>query len=143
MTLTFRHDEARTAAIASGQTHYTGRPCTLGHTLRYATNGGCVTCAKHGVTRRTRARFVAAGVPPYPEDNLCQCCGTKTRLIADHDHALERQGATKAESFRGWTCYNCNISIGRLGDTLDAINRARDYLLRAAARRLTTPEPWE
>jgi len=57
---------------------------------------------------------------------ICECCGlapTKKRLALDHDH--------KTGKFRGWLCSECNFGIGKLGDSLDGLERARLYLLRA------------
>lgn len=67
------------------------------------------------------------GVSTRPEPPACECCGRqKSRnraLNQDHDHAT---GA-----FRGWLCTRCNIGLGTLGDTLEGLQRARDYLHQA------------
>jgi Recombination endonuclease VII len=46
----------------------------------------------------------------------------KGRLHLDHDHAT---GA-----FRGWLCMCCNTAIGKLGDTVEGLNRAVAYIER-------------
>lgn len=64
--------------------------------------------------------------PTRPAPIVCECCGRapgKKALSLDHCH--------ETGVFRGWLCGKCNTGIGSLGDTLDAIDRARDYLLRA------------
>lgn len=64
--------------------------------------------------------------PTRTEPVICECCGKAPigqRLCLDHDHASGR--------FRGWLCRDCNMAIGKLGDTLDGVERARDYMLRA------------
>jgi len=57
----------------------------------------------------------------------CECCGGKPngigRLHLDHDHATGK--------FRGWICYSCNMGIGLLGDTLDSLRKAVNYLRRS------------
>lgn len=55
----------------------------------------------------------------------CECCGQppqKRALALDHCHAT---GA-----FRGWVCSRCNLGLGMLGDTLEALQRACVYLSR-------------
>ena len=34
----------------------------------------------------------------------------------------------KTEKFRGWLCKNCNMAIGKLGDDLDGVMNAVNYL---------------
>ena len=45
----------------------------------------------------------------------------------DHDPVTKK--------FRGWLCESCNMSIGNLGDNIEGLTRALNYLL--AARNLT------
>lgn len=53
----------------------------------------------------------------------CQCCGIETsKLHLDHSH--------KNNTFRGWICNNCNIGISRLGDDIDGIIKAFNYLFK-------------
>lgn len=44
------------------------------------------------------------------------------RLAVDHCHDTGR--------LRGLLCFDCNTSIGKLGDTVEALTRALDYLSR-------------
>lgn len=61
--------------------------------------------------------------------DACECCGTpikdcpKQILVMDHDH--------DTETFRGWICEKCNIGIGKLGDTLEGLTKAVEYLKRS------------
>ena len=51
----------------------------------------------------------------------CDCCGRKDKpLVMDHCH--------KSNKIRGWICQSCNIGIGRLGDSVDGILKAFNYL---------------
>ncbi len=57
----------------------------------------------------------------------CECCGAARAewlvgytLCYDHCH--------KTGKFRGWLCRKCNTGIGKLGDTLDGVQRAIKYL---------------
>jgi len=64
--------------------------------------------------------------PTRPAPVICECCGKapkKMSLNVDHDH--------QTGAFRGWLCSGCNRGLGMLGDTLDAVERIRAYLLRA------------
>lgn len=52
--------------------------------------------------------------PPYSFKNRRKC------LFVDHDHATGK--------VRGLMCPSCNLAIGVLGDTVDALQRAVSYL---------------
>jgi len=59
--------------------------------------------------------------PPMPTH--CDCCGKETeskKMRFDHDH--------ETGLFRGWICQNCNLGIGQLGDNLDGVMNAVQYL---------------
>jgi hypothetical protein len=81
--------------------------------------------------RRRDDAKAASGIPA-----ACECCGGppnggKGGLCLDHDHVTS--------AFRGWICHRCNLGIGLLGDSLQAVERAAKYLQRASAVR--RPEP--
>lgn len=61
------------------------------------------------------------------EPSACECCGRVNvggrRLALDHDHATG--------VFRCWLCNLCNTAIGKLGDTLESVERAVAYLKRS------------
>ena len=42
------------------------------------------------------------------------------RMTVDHDH--------ESTKVRGLLCFTCNTSIGKLGDTYEALQKAADYL---------------
>tara|TARA_R110000737_G_scaffold17925_1_gene35867 strand:- start:1435 stop:1869 length:435 start_codon:yes stop_codon:yes gene_type:complete len=52
--------------------------------------------------------------------DCCEVCGNKENLGYDHDH--------KTMKFRGVLCTNCNKAIGQLGDTIESVQKALDYL---------------
>lgn len=54
--------------------------------------------------------------------DVCEICGTTERLCYDHDHQTNK--------FRGVLCSNCNSGVGLLGDNLDIIRKAEEYLRR-------------
>lgn len=66
------------------------------------------------------------------QKGMCAICGKtpnddkrKSALVVDHDH---RNG-----SVRGLLCRHCNIGIGKLGDTVQAIEKALVYLKKSPA----------
>ena len=53
--------------------------------------------------------------------NNCQCCGKEsTNLVLDHDH--------NSMELRGWICRPCNTAIGKLGDNIEGLMKAVEYL---------------
>ena len=62
------------------------------------------------------------------QNGLCACCGKdngRRRLNVDHDH--------KTGTVRGLLCTSCNVGIGALGDSLDGILKAAEYLQNSMA----------
>jgi hypothetical protein len=60
--------------------------------------------------------------PPRPADGRCAICTRVRKLVLDHDHTT---GA-----FRGYICRDCNMAMGKLGDSIDGLRRALAYLER-------------
>ena len=56
--------------------------------------------------------------PPKP--TVCECCGKDKKLVTDHNHITLK--------FRGWLCHSCNTGIGKLGDNLEGLMQAINYL---------------
>lgn len=53
----------------------------------------------------------------------CECCGsTEHKLHWDHCH--------ETHEHRGWICNNCNTGIGKLGDNIEGVLKAVDYLAK-------------
>ena len=82
----------------------------------------CRTCQNKSDRDRRKLR---ATVPP--SKGVCDCCGkleseTKTPLNLDHDH--------NTGEFRGWICEQCNRGIGNLGDDIEGVLMALEYLKR-------------
>lgn len=71
-------------------------------------------------------RYNGLPEPTRPEPDRCECCGNqpiKRSLCLDHCH--------ETNIFRGWLCDGCNVSIGRLGDSIEGLQLAMNYLMRA------------
>jgi hypothetical protein len=78
--------------------------------------------AKYGITLEQWAAMVSyAG-------NRCEICGVEDdSLCVDHDHVTNE--------VRGVLCRKCNRSIGQLGDTAEALQKAADYLAKTGVGR--------
>lgn len=66
--------------------------------------------------------------PTRARPGLCENCGRlpgRKGMHVDHDHTLG--------TFRGWLCSNCNTGLGKLGDNVEGLERAIQYLKRAKA----------
>jgi|SRR3954452_22401228 hypothetical protein len=61
--------------------------------------------------------------PPPRTDSKCSICHREAPLALDHDHETGK--------FRGYICRSCNLGLGQLGDTVEAIRRVLAYLERA------------
>jgi hypothetical protein len=64
----------------------------------------------------------------------CDHCEKPAKVFWDHDHVLEELGFPIAETHRGWLCFHCNTEIGKLGDTVQSLASALDYLRSAAPK---------
>ena len=60
-----------------------------------------------------------------PKPINCECCGKfipNNKPCYDHDH--------ETGQFRGWLCYSCNTGLGKLGDNIEGLEKAIEYLKR-------------
>lgn len=103
-------------------------PETCGVTLtNYKAYGcKCKKCRKlkSEVNRKGRYGLAAEDYERMCEDQNFRCaiCGEERPLHVDHDHVTEE--------IRGLLCSTCNTGIGKLGDTVEGLQRAIGYLLR-------------
>lgn len=74
------------------------------------------TKKRYGVDAKTYKSLMATS-------SYCQVCGSKNDLCYDHCHTTMK--------FRGVLCRKCNRSIGQLGDNIEGLRKALDYLLKA------------
>ena len=80
------------------------------------------------IRRRATHKFHHMPTPTRPRPLCCECCGRDVSLDAkglalDHDH--------QTGAFRGWICNRCNLGLGKIGDTIEAVERLLAYLKRA------------
>lgn len=77
--------------------------------------------------RRKNWQVQGCPEPTRPEPAVCECCGKANSdgraLSLDHCHI--------SGVFRGWLCGACNLGLGKLGDTVESVQRALDYLKRS------------
>ena len=83
----------------------------------------CRKCVKKHSKIRSGLHKIA---PPKPE--FCELCGkVPFKWCLDHDHS--------DDSFRGWICEPCNTGLGKLGDNLDSVIKAVNYLIMTRNRK--------
>ena len=90
--------------------------------------GGAMWC-KECNSEYNKGKTIATNkAPPKPKvPTPCDCCGVitdPTKLHLDHDHVTYE--------FRGFLCRNCNTGIGSLGDTIEGLVKAINYLKRTS-----------
>jgi len=93
----------------------------------------CLCCLNlkqsYGITTPERDKLLTK------QDNKCACCGSPISFLSktgggsgkhsanvDHDHFTGK--------VRGILCGNCNTGIGKLGDNIQGIKQALEYLER-------------
>lgn len=101
-------------------------------TTAYQTKYCGDTCKSRAADLRRRLKTYGISAKHYDrllakQHNQCAICSAplswaKTKI--DHDHATGK--------VRGLLCNSCNLGIGLLGDTYEAVKRAAAYLRRAA-----------
>jgi hypothetical protein len=83
----------------------------------------CRGCTKKAAAGKNEAAAVARKLgmtTKAPAGTCCALCDSSERLVFDHDHTTNR--------FRGWLCDPCNRSMGVLGDSVEGLLRALNYL---------------
>lgn len=78
----------------------------------------CRACINH---HKRIQRKLKKEAPPRP--GLCEICGkVPHKWVLDHDH--------KDDTFRGFLCDGCNTGLGKLGDNIQDVINALNYLLK-------------
>lgn len=76
---------------------------------------------KYGLTVKEYDRILKS------QEGVCACCQKEPpadrNLYVDHNHITGK--------VRGLLCLQCNVGIGSLGDDLDGVLRAVNYLLKS------------
>jgi hypothetical protein len=62
---------------------------------------------------------------------FCDCCGIEFDTEIDRgNHKSVLDHCHETTTFRGWICTSCNLGIGKLGDNLEGLKKAINYLER-------------
>ena len=80
---------------------------------------------KHGTTKENFMNMVEA------QGNGCALCkapGTWETLVIDHDHQCCPKQFSCGNCIRGALCKKCNTALGLLGDTIESLQAAADYV---------------
>jgi hypothetical protein len=90
-------------------------------TLYYATASYCPPCdrdRKYGLQPNEYAELL------FLQGGVCAICGEDSdkKLVVDHDH--------DSGQVRGLLCGRCNHGLGMLGDNVEGVRRALDYLTK-------------
>ena len=107
----------------------TGKVCIWCDTYKFMNHFGLYNRNADGRDNRCRecishsTRIIEMLKKSAPEKpKVCECCRKppKKKFVLDHCH--------QREVFRGWLCDHCNLSIGMLGDNIEGIKNALEYL---------------
>ena len=77
-----------------------------------------------------KIRYNLVKVHSRPADGKCQCCGRIDKLHLDNCHNTGKCWVV--------TCKNCNVGFGHLGDSVEGLERALQYLKKAMDSTTTT-----
>lgn len=128
----------------------TARKCTVCATENNGTNfhrGGvakdglhskckkCRSAAEKLVRRKPefRAKRYGLAVSTMNEmlSNGCMICGSKNKLVIDHDHSCcNKQNYSCGKCVRGVLCDRCNVGLSHFEDNVEKLEKAANYLRR-------------
>ena len=61
-------------------------------------------------------------------DGMCWLCQESPGTVIDHDHSCCGPKRSCGKCVRGYLCQKCNSGLGFLGDNLERLKRAVEYL---------------
>lgn len=77
-------------------------------------------------------RYIMLLVSQAFECGICSASLLDAVVCVDHDHSCCPGKQSCGGCIRGLLCNNCNLGIGRLGDSPELLRKAIDYLTRSA-----------
>ena len=90
-------------------------------TYGYADGCRCKTCGDAARSARIKHLY---GDTVTKRPDACEMCKRPSPLFMDHDHGTGE--------FRGWLCTPCNTGLGKMGDSVEGLERAIAYLKKVA-----------
>ena len=102
---------------------YKNRHTDNGYRLMVNTN--CRSCAQLRSKERSAIKKKFKDIKPPEFGQPCECCGKPVTRNWQLDHCHD------TVDFRGWLCKQCNTGLGNLGDNLQSLQLAVEYLQRA------------
>ncbi len=102
---------------------YRARHTNDGYRLMVNTN--CHECASVRSKERSAIKKKYKNLNPPDYGTLCECCQKPVYRNWQLDHCHD------TGNFRGWLCKQCNTGLGNLGDNLQSLHLAVEYLKRA------------
>ena len=102
---------------------YKNRHTDNGYRLMVNTN--CRSCAQLSSKERSAIKKKFKDIKPPEFGQPCECCGKLVTRNWQLDHCHD------TGEFRGWLCKQCNTGLGNLGDNLQSLSLAVEYLQRA------------
>lgn len=100
----------------------------------------CATChrkVRRGASDRRRLTYVAKQYNLTPEQyaeltgrysGMCWICRKRKGRAVDHDHGCCSGKTSCGKCVRGFLCTICNVFLGRIGDSIQILINAIDYL---------------
>ena len=109
-------DELQTCKVCQKEKPLHLFPKTITNKSGYDTR--CKGC----IRKQSKLRDELRKIHGHKKTDFCDCCGQRSHksLVIDHCHETLR--------FRGWLCEQCNHGIGKLGDNLEGVKKAVEYL---------------
>ena len=81
----------------------------------------CRECERN---KSRETEYIKTHTANISKSNTCECCN---KAIPESDR-VNFDHCPDSLTFRGWLCTNCNTGIGKLGDSIEGLEKALSYL---------------
>lgn len=78
--------------------------------------------AKYGITLEEANKLL------LDQNNACALCEKEVQLLPGFSNAAHIDHCHSSGKIRGILCGNCNTALGKLGDSIESINKVLKYL---------------
>jgi hypothetical protein len=110
-----------------------------GYRLRRPECNNCTKNVNRGKSEAKKKAKELGILYTAPKDTICGICNKPAskgnNIVFDHCHL--------SNTFRGYCCNSCNRSMGVLGDNVDGLLRALNYLLKTEKNHIIQNENGE